>query len=325
MRRGTWAENPARLRAASTDGVISARELERLGVPERTTYRRCQEDGPWRWLLPGIILLAGGEPTRQQLEVAALLHAGENSVLTGLTGARHHRLRRGDDPAAVHVLVSWTRQVRSFGFVVVERTRRLPRPLLRDTLPVAPVARCVLDETRRMRDLSAIASILAEPVQRRMVLPETLLAELDAGCRKGSAAPRRVLASVIDGIRSAAEFDCRAWWLSHPELPSARWNMRVCDEEGRLVGIADAVVEDVGFVWQIDSVEQHFATPEQVAATAAAHRAYRSVGLHVLGTRPTQCRDDSGGVLRDVLDGLDTARRLPPPRVVYRPDLPRSA
>lgn len=325
MRRGRWADEQARLLAASRDGVITAAELERLGVPQPTTYRRCQEGGPWQRIGPGIILLATGPPTVRQREQAALLHAGPGAVLTGIGGARHYGLRRGDEPDVVHVLVPLTRQVRSVGFIVVERTRRMPRAVLRDGLPVAPLARCVLDAVRRLRDRSVIAAILAEPVQRRMVLPEMLRAELDAGCRKGSAAPRLVLVAITKGVRSAAEFECREWWLSQPDLPPARWNVRVYGEDGRLVGIADAVVEEVGFVWQIDSVEYHFATPEQVEATAACHRAYRGVGLHVLGTRPLQCRDDPTGLHQDILDALAVAQLLPPPQVVYTPDLPRAA
>ena len=76
MRRGAWADDLAGLRAASWDFVISVAELVRLGVPERTVYRRCQEGGPWTLLLPGVVLLATGEATLHQRRIAALPHRG---------------------------------------------------------------------------------------------------------------------------------------------------------------------------------------------------------------------------------------------------------
>jgi hypothetical protein len=64
MRRGIWARNLDVLRAESWEGVISARDLVRLGVPERTVYRRTQQDGPWTLLYPGTLLLAKGHRPR---------------------------------------------------------------------------------------------------------------------------------------------------------------------------------------------------------------------------------------------------------------------
>lgn len=311
--------------AAVDHGVITVRALELLGVPESTTYRRCLPGGPWVRLGPGIVALQSGPPSRQQLEIAALLHAGPGAMLTGMSAGRHHGLRRGPDPVDVHVLVHHSRQVRSHGLFVVERTRRMPTPQWRGGMPVAPIARAVCDEARRWRDPQTIAALFAEPVQQRRVLPSMLRRELDAGSRKGTATPRRVLGGVDAGARSAAEYSGREWWLAQPELPAARWNVRVLDDQGRLVAIVDALVEDVGFAWEIDSVEEHFATPEQVADTAARRRALRAVGLFVVSTRPSQWRDDPVGVLRDLRDGLAMAALLPAPNVVYADDLPRRA
>ncbi len=246
-------------------------------------------------------------------------------MLTGMSAGRHHGLRRGPEPDGVHVLIPHHRQVRSWGYITVERTSRLPRPVERDGLAVAPLVRAVLDEARRLRDRDQIVALLAEPVQRRLVLPEALREELDAGCRKGSATPRAVLEAIADGIRSAAEFVAREWWLAQPELPPARFNVRVLGPDDRQVAIVDVLVEDVGFVWEIDSVEEHFATPDQVASTNERRRRLRDVGLYVVSTRPTQRRDDARGTLRDILDGLAVAALLPTPSVSYEDDLPRAA
>lgn len=322
MRRGRWAADPTALWAASTEGVIPVKQLMALGVPERSIYRRCRRGGVWTRLLPGIVALQTGQPTRRQMEVAALLHGGPCAMLTGVAAARHHGLRRGPDPTAVHVLVPLARQVRSVGFVVVERTTHLPAALVRDGLRVAPPVRSLCDAVRRLKDPVAIAALLTEPVQRRMCRARELREELDSGSRRGTAAPRKVLRAVDDGVRSPAEFDARAWWLSQPGLPPIEWNVRIHDEDGNFVGIADGLVREIGFVWEIDSVEQHFETPQQVAETARKRRAYERVGLHSVSTRPSQQRTDPAGVRADVDAGLRTAAALPRARVTYAPASP---
>ncbi|PVZ13020.1 hypothetical protein [Actinomycetospora cinnamomea] len=317
MRRGQWAKERERLWAASHEGVISIDDLVALGVPERTAYRRTQEDGPWTLLAPATFLLSNGEPTRRQLEIAALVYAGDGAVLTGWGGARHYGLRRGAVPESVHVLISWDRSVLSTPTITVERTRRLPRAIVRDGLAVAPLVRCLTDGARRTKDLTEIAAVFAEAVQKRQVLAEALRTELDCGSRKGTAAPRRVLIAVEAGVWSAAEYETREFWLSWDDLPEIEWNTTIYDEDGLFLAVADGLVREVGLVLQVDSVEHHFATPEQVQQTLEYHRRLRAAGLHVLGIRPAQRRDDPGGLHTDILDALDVARLLPPPRVRY--------
>jgi hypothetical protein len=154
-----------------------------------------------------------------------------------------------------------------------------------------------------------------------MILKETIEDELELGCRKGSATPRKVLRAIRSGVRSAAEFDVRTWWLSRPELDPVLFNVALFDEQQTLLGIADIYDEHAGLVVPVDSVEQHFATPDQVALTERQHRAYRSAGLHVLGIRPSRVRTDPDGLLRDVLDARQVAEALPPAEITWRPDV----
>ncbi len=314
-----------RLRAEAIDDVIHVCSLIRLGLAETTIYRRCRDGGPWTLMAPATVRLSTGTATRRQLVRAGLVYAGDRAVLTGLDAARAHQLRRGELPPAVHLLIPASMRVQSTPTIRIERTARLRPPLLRDDLPVAPVERCVLDAVRRMRSRSDIAAILTEPVQRRMVLVDTLREELDAGNRRGSAIPRAVLGAIEDGARSAAEFDFHAWWFAHADLPSGvLFNVRLTDATG-LLGIADAYLPELGLVLPIDSTEHHFTTPEQVVETERQHRAYRSAGLHVFGIRPGRIAGDSVGLHQDVLDAISVAAGLPTPLVRWQPDLPRSA
>lgn len=322
MRRGAWADDLRLLRDAADDDVITVVALMALGVPESTIYRRCRKDGPWQLLAPATVLLGNGPPTRRQRLLAALLHAGPDAMVTGLDAARTHGLRRGELPEEVHVLIAAYRQVRSVRGIRVERTKRLPTPMLRDGLPVAPLDRSVLDAVRRLRDRGQIAAILTEPVQRRMVSREALRLELDAGCRRGSGTPREVLGSIDEGVRSPAEHDVRRWWTDHPELGTMRWNVRLFDAQGHFLGIADAYDDEIGLVAQVDSTEHHFMTPDQVIETERQHRAYRSAGLHVIGIRPNRVRLDSEGLRRDVVDARRVASALPHTGTTWRSDLP---
>jgi hypothetical protein len=319
VRRGAWAIDTDALTAASWEGVISARDLVQLGIPERTVYRRTAQDGPWTLLLPATIMLTKGTPTARQHEIAALVRAGESAMLTGLSGARHHGLRRGGEPAADHVLIPLAHRVLSTGRARFERTKRLPRPLLRDGLPVAPLARCIVDHIRRLKDEKEIAALVTEAVQRGMVLLDELWFELEMGSRKGTAAPRRVLDAAISGVRSPVEFTAREFWESFDDFPPMEWNVSVYDEAGRFVATVDGLVRELGFVWEIDSVDHHFATPDQVRATLARQRRLRAVGLHVHGSRPRQQWEDPRGLREDLLAHLAIAAALPAPRVVYTP------
>ncbi|MDD7967384.1 hypothetical protein [Actinomycetospora lemnae] len=324
MRRGMWARDLEALRIASWEDVISARHLVELGVPERTVYRRTQQDGPWTLLLPATIMLTKGTPTPRQWEIAALVYAGNGAMLTGLSGMRHHGMRRGGDPIFDHVLITLGRRAQSSGRATIERTVRLPCPVARDGLPVAPLARCVVDHVRRLKDPEAIAAVVTEPVQRRMVTVEALWRELEVGTRKGTAAPRRVLEAARAGVLSPAEFNARSLWESFDDLPPIEWNVDVFDERGRFVATVDGLVREHDFVWEIDSVEQHFATPEQVRATSERQRRLRAVGLHVLSTRPTQGREDPDGVHDDICANLRIAAALPQAPVVYGVGIGRS-
>ncbi|WP_018334919.1 hypothetical protein [Actinomycetospora chiangmaiensis] len=325
MRRGDWAHDAEAIRAEAVDTIIRVAVLVGLGVPACTVYRRCREDGPWTLMAPATVRLGTGTPTRRQLVRAALVYAGDRAALTGLDAARAHRLRRGVLPEPVHLLIPAAVKVQSIPGVRVERTHRMPPVRERDGLPVAPMERCLVDAARRMSSRSDVAAILTEPVQRRMLLPSALHAEVEAGSTRGSALPRAVLRAIAAGARSAAEVDFHDWWFAQPELAGVAilFNVRL-SVGGVFLGIADGYLPDIGAVLPVDSVEQHFMTPDQVIETERQHRRYRSVGLHVYGLRPGRIHGDSTGLLRDVLDAIAVAEQLPTPTVAWVPDLPRA-
>ncbi|CAA9410577.1 MAG: hypothetical protein AVDCRST_MAG66-2015 [uncultured Pseudonocardia sp.] len=290
----------AALRAAFPSGVAAVRQLVASGVSERTAYHRCLDGGPWRHLLPGIVLLGNTDPSTAQLLEAALLLGGPDAILTDLHACRLHGLRRGPvrraGPDEVAILTPKARQVRSVEFVHVQRTMRMPAAVLRGGFPIAPIDRACLDAARRLDSASEITELLAEPVQRSLCTVAMLGAELAAGSRRGTAMPARVLADVAEGVRSAAERNAKQLW-SRARLPEARWNVPVHRADGSLVGVADCWVDDVAMVWEIESSEWHL-SPEAHDRTVVRAAEFVAAGAVYTATKPRRLRAEQQDVVR---------------------------
>lgn len=294
--------------------VVRAAALEReLGMPRRTIYRRCLPGGPWRRLLPGIIQLDAGEPNDRRRIEAALLLGGRDVRVTGLWAARMYGLKRTPEPTAVHILVPAEREVTSSGFVVVERTTRLPASIVRDGVPAAPVYRAVLDAARRLRDFDAIRAMLAEAIQRGRCTPQALATELNSGSQRGSALPRRALVELLGGAQSVAEGD--AFWLwKRAGLPPARLNTPVYDAGGRYVGTPDAWSDEVAFAMEVDSKDCHFDV-DGYARTLARNNRYAAAGIVVVQVLPSRIRREPDAVIADLRAAYARAASRPRPEV----------
>lgn len=316
MRRGAWADGPgwAAVRAAAVQDVIRAARLVGLGVPESTVYARCRSGGPWQLLLPGTVLLASGTPTPDQLLVAALQYAGDGAVVTGLGAARRHGVRRGPAPdGRVHLLVAHDRQPASCGYVVVERTRRMPGPVHRRGFPLAPVARAVIDAARRISDPREAVELLSDAVQRGLCTVGELVDEVEAAQRQGTAVPRAMLRDVGAGSRSAAERDARAVWRA-TGLPEPWWNAPVYDADGRLIGIADGWWDEVALAWEINSYAWHLGPRDYAREQARAAR-FAAAGVTLLPTIPTRLRHDRAAVVAELRAAHLHAASRPRPAV----------
>lgn len=313
--------DPDNLFAASRDGVIRARDLVELGLQETTVYRRCRDGGPWQRLAPGIVLMTTGHPTPDQLAIASLMHGGPQGVITGLHACRRHGVRRGPQlPPGVHLLVPHTRQVRNTELMVVERTKRLPVPIVRGGFPLAPPARAVCDAVRRLRSQREITELVSDAVQRGLCTAAQLSVELTEGGRRGSSTPRRVLQDVSAGVRSAAEADAKRLW-ERSGLPEPWWNARVCDADGRLLGIADAWWDDVALAWEINSFEWHLA-PDDYAREQEKRARFAAVGVNVLPTLPRRLRTHRAEVLDELKKAYASSAARPRPRVRAAPPPP---
>jgi hypothetical protein len=314
-------------------GLITAAQLAEIGMHGSTASRRSL-GGMWTRVLPGVHLVDGGQPSRHQRELAALLYAGECSMLTGLTALRHRGIRAvrlqevSDDvperPEPVHVLIPHDRRRLSTGYVRVERTHRFPLESQRhDGLALAPLPRAVGDAARRSRQAADVEALVTEVVQRGLVTVQELEVELSSGSRRGSALFRDAVRAVAGGARSAPEADL-ARVLESAGIPNVFYNATLVTGAGVYVATCDAWLDDVGLAVEVDSVAYH-ASPDGFGRTLRRNARYAAAGVLAVGVLPTDLRDRPAAALRDVLAAREAAAaRTRPDVVMTRHESPSS-
>ncbi|MEU9685241.1 hypothetical protein [Amycolatopsis japonica] len=307
----------------SSHGVITAWRLEQLGVPQRTTYRRCQPGGPWTHLLPGIVLLSRTPPTTRQRIEAALLHCDHRGMVTGFEALRLYGLSATLRTRAVHVLVPEDHKFTSANFTIVERTKHFPEPVVLNGVPVAPPSRAVLDGLRRVRDFDLVSATLLEALESGLCDHHELVTELDSGSRRGTALPRSVLRRLTDDVRSVPELDAVALWRS-AGLPEPMCNVKVFDQNGRFIAMSDFWDDEVAMAWEVDSWEFH-QKGALFAKTVERNNRYTASGIVVVQTLPSKLRSDPQGVIRDLRAARKWASARPRPPVTVTPARKRSA
>jgi hypothetical protein len=187
--------------------VASRGQLLALGMPDRAMQYRLRPDGPWQALLPGIYLSVTGTPTFEQKEMAALLYAGPDSLVTGLAALAHHgigrRLHHGfgshAGPDAIDILVPVKRQRLDVNFVRLHRTARLPaEAIAAGPLRLAPVPRAVADTAWHLTSVEDVRAVVTEALAASLCTAAELTAELNQGPIRGSAPLRTVLAELAE-------------------------------------------------------------------------------------------------------------------------------
>ncbi|MGW4480050.1 hypothetical protein [Rhodococcus triatomae] len=315
MRRGEWAGRLDDIRRASPHGVVRVADLSAEGISGSAISQRCTADGPWQRLLPGVVLMHNGQPTPQQRSAAALLYCGPEALLTGRAALHEHGFGAGTT-GEVHVLVPHHRQRVSTGFVLVERTTRLPEPLYRNDFACAPPARATLDVARRLRSLDAVRALVSEVVQRERIQPAALSRELEAGSRRGSALPRIVLDEVAANVHSVAEARAREV-AAASGLPDMLFNPSIHAADGRFIARPDGWFDDVAMAWEIDSLNWHLRA-DDYAATVKRRARLQSCGIVVYSVIPRQLTEEPARVLSELRAHHALAASRPRPDVHVR-------
>jgi hypothetical protein len=278
-------------------------------MSEEALRHRLRHGGPWQALLPGVYLATTGSPTRPQRLMAAQLYAGPDSVITGPAALALHNIR-APQTLIVDVLIPHERRRRTYGFVRVHRTARMPNVVLwAGQVGYVPLARAVADTARGLRDVSEVRAVVADGVQRRRVHVSQLADELARGPVQGSAGFRQVLAEVGDGVRSAAEGDLRTL-VKRERIPDPMYNPRLY-AGGSFIAEPDAWWPDAGVAGEIESREGHL-SPQDWERTLARDARMSAYGIIVLHFPPQRLRAEPQVVAAEIRSALAAGRSRGP-------------
>lgn len=297
--------------------VISRRQAFGCGMTRAALAHRARPGGPWQRLLPGIYLAHTGTPTVAQKEMAALLHAGTGSVLTG-PAALHGMGLTAEEPSRFDVLVPASRQPASVGFVTVHRTARMPERIACEGLrSYALPPRALADTARDMTSLREVRALIAGAIQRGDCPLEMLAHELREGQVRHSALLRQVLAEATGGIRSVVEAEFKDL-IQRARLPLPMFNARLFAADGAFIASPDAWWPDAGVAVEVDSRQWHL-RPDDWEKTMHRHAVMSSHGIIVLHFTPRQIRSDPATVIAAITDALRAGRGRPPLPISARP------
>ncbi len=255
----------------------------------------------------------------QRAAADGLNYCGRDALLTGAVALDRLGLRSVRRlPQDVAVLVPHSQRRKSHGFVIVERTIRLPRPDLdANGLPWAPPACAVVDLCRRLHELDVVREVVAEAVQQGHCSVERLAVEVRDSQSRGSGLPRRVLREVAAGVRSVVEARIREG-MRRGGIPDPLWNVDLLDAvDGTFLGCVDAYWDEYGVALPIDSMEWHLG-PKRYKLTQARQRDLTERGVLVLPVAPSVALDDLPRFLRQVRNTLAEGATRPRPRVRLR-------
>jgi hypothetical protein len=290
--------------------VIARHQALAMGMPDNALRHRLRPGGSWSRLLPGIYMATTGTPAILQQEMAALLYAGNGSIITGSAALRCHHIGK-TVPDLIDVLVPAATRRRDAGFVRLHRTTRLPERIWQvGPVRYVPPPRAVADAVRDMTSLRDVRAIVADAVQRGRCRIRELVEELGDGPRNGSALFRVALADVADGIRSTAEGDLKDL-LVKAKIPMPLFNPVLYDKDGTFIARPDAWWPELGIAIEVDSREWHL-SPEDHAKTLARGRRMSKYQIVVLRFTPRQIRSEPAAVVKDIREALAGARDRSP-------------
>ncbi|HVQ86944.1 MAG TPA: hypothetical protein VMT88_02075 [Actinomycetes bacterium] len=310
--------------ARAQEGIVTYAQLCEIGLPTSTIDRWTRTGGPWQRVLPGTYLVHRGQPTLDERINAGLLYAGADAMVTGALGTHLHGLRNLPQPPAelpVHLLIPERRQRKSSGFVLIERTNRLPIPRLLNGVPTAPLPRAVFDATRRHVSRSVTRGLVLEGSQRGLMTVDEFRRELAQGQRQWTAVSRQVLGDAAAGTQAVPEAQLRDLILNS-SLPEPLWNPQLFTEDGIFIAQPDAYFEDLGIALEVDSRQNHYLQEEHFEHTWDRHVDMSTYGAIVLHLIPIRIARNPLWVVR----AIESVRRAhagrTPPRLIVKPNHP---
>ncbi len=288
--------------------VIARSQALSAGLTQDALRYRIRSGGPWTRVLPGVYVARSEILSGAQREIAAVLYAGSNCVVTAQAALFHHGVR-APVTELVDVLIPTSENRQSSDFVVTHRTARMPeRPVLRNGIKWAPPARAVADAARFRLNDRDVRALVADSVQRRICAIHQLSDELRAGPNQRSSGLRAALEEVADGVASAAEGDMRKL-IKGSGLTEPMYNPDLY-VDSEFLARPDLWWRDAGVAGEVDSREWHI-SPESWARTVARHAKMSAHGIIVLHFTPSRIRTDGRRVIGELRSAIEVGRQRP--------------
>jgi hypothetical protein len=301
----------------ANERVVRHSELLELGLPSSTIMWRISPAGPWQRLLPGVLAAHRGIPTRRERLLASLKYAGPHSMITGTPALVEFGVAAARKASnRPHLLVPHECRRTSHGFVVIERTRRVPAAVVRGLLRLAPLPRAVVDACRRNENRDHVREIVAEVIQDRRCSVEDIVNEVRRAARQRTALARAVLREIEAGIRSVAEAKVRSALLARG-VDGLEWNIELWTHDGDFVGRPDAYCVRSGVALQVDSMQWHL-RPQRYQLTQARQRDLAYWGIFVLPWSPAEAMDNPDKVALGLMRLRELGAQRPAPDLVVR-------
>ena len=285
--------------AARQHGLLSQRQLAQLGV-SRSTVRSHLRAQRWSQRTSSVFSITTGPLSWEQRLWRAVLHAGPDSLIGGLTAAKVHGMRHWDRDE-VTVLVGNDLSFEELSGVTFFRTRR-PIDDMRvaaSDLPLCAVAPAVLLFAGYEQNRRTGHGALAAAVQQRLTtVPDLALWLQRFRPLRGARGFRALLDDLGSGAQSLAEVDlrraCRRFGVQAPRSQSERRDRsgrrRYTDAEWLLRDGRTLVLEvDGGFH---DDVLQAAADRARNRKLTTADRAVVSCTAYELRHDPASVMDD---------------------------------
>lgn len=253
----------------------------------------------WQLLVPDVYLSHGGDPTRRQLLIGALLYAGPNAAIDGADACRFHGIRGvAVDECTVHVVVPAGEAARSRGYVVVRRTTAPIPTESTDRLRYVDAASAAISATRRMASRRRVLAVLSESLQSDHVTYDELVRAHIQGPPRNSRLADDALETLGAGTRSVPEADFRALTLASTVLPALEFNVWLRLETGRIVCV-DALIRDSAVIHETNGRRFH-AREDLFEDLQERHDALTASGFVVLHNPPDRIRRRGREVISQV-------------------------
>ena len=269
--------------ASNQLGVVTAGNIAACEVP-RTLLCRRLETGEWIRLHRGVFKISSSHATVDELEMAAILAAGNGAVLSHRSAAARLGLDVSRHPS-VQITMPVSRRAPRLVGVQVWRSRDLPASDVtkRGPLRLTHLARTIIDLASLLDDKCLRAALDSALRRRRshLVWISQLLNQRGNG-RRGADHLRRLIAEYQDGDEvpdSVLESFALQLARTTCRQPKLHWN--VCDGEQRRVAEVDLAWPEVQLCVQLDGWKWH-SSREAFVEDRARDRAVQRLGWMVL-------------------------------------------